>query len=451
MADLLEQGIAAARAGRRTEARQTLMQVVERDERNETAWLWLAGVLDDPEDIRTCLQNVLELNPDNGQAKRGLAWVDQRFGSRTAPPPPAADDRSAASSATLELPPRVAAAAAVPALEPSSPPEPAPVLDPAPPTSPALHAPAAPAPQLAPAMPVAAAEPTLPCAYCGQPTAPADQWCRSCRKSLLVRAPRDEGRRGSTTALGWLWIVNGVLGLLGSIAIGGLAFWASQQLGRLAGVDAEARAGVTVLVGAAVVSVLFSAGAVLIGRGVLRRQSWAWIVVAIFAAIGLFSFLVNLVTGTATAAVLLGQLGELGVPDRVVNSALGIGGAVLICSVAIQALYILLVALSFRDFFPQMVRVAPEVVPVDDREHFNNGLSYRDRGMWYAAVREWEAAVAKAPRDPNYLHALGLGYAQLGQFDRARRAIDTALQVVPNDPRIAESRAMVDRMAASAG
>jgi hypothetical protein len=79
MIDLLQQGIAAARAGKREEARALLMQVVEGDERNEQAWLWLAGVVDAPEDIRTCLQNVLDLNPANQQARQGLAWVDKRY------------------------------------------------------------------------------------------------------------------------------------------------------------------------------------------------------------------------------------------------------------------------------------------------------------------------------------------------------------------------------------
>jgi len=81
MIDLLQQGIIAARAGKREEARALLMRVVEDDERNEQAWLWLAGVVDAPEDIRTCLQNVLDLNPANQQAQQGLAWVDKRYGT----------------------------------------------------------------------------------------------------------------------------------------------------------------------------------------------------------------------------------------------------------------------------------------------------------------------------------------------------------------------------------
>jgi Flp pilus assembly protein TadD len=68
--------------------------------------------------------------------------------------------------------------------------------------------------------------------------------------------------------------------------------------------------------------------------------------------------------------------------------------------------------------------------------------------MWYMAMREWEAAVNKAPHDLNYLHALGLAYAQIKQFAKARTTLDRALQIAPADPRIQDSRALVDKLAA---
>src|SRR3954452_24725365 len=77
---LFEQGIGAALAGRRDEARAVLTQVVQSDERNEEAWVWLAGTVDDPQDMRICLENALQLNPRNLKAQQGLAWVEQRYG-----------------------------------------------------------------------------------------------------------------------------------------------------------------------------------------------------------------------------------------------------------------------------------------------------------------------------------------------------------------------------------
>jgi len=85
---ILREGIAAARAGDKEQARRLLLEVTERDERNEEAWLWLSGVVDDPEEMRICLENVLAINPANERARRGLAWVQQRLAQRPAPPPP---------------------------------------------------------------------------------------------------------------------------------------------------------------------------------------------------------------------------------------------------------------------------------------------------------------------------------------------------------------------------
>ncbi len=70
--ELLQRGIALAKAGRREEARDVLLQVVEQDERNESAWLWISGVVDTDDDKAIALENVLTLNPNNEWAKRGL-------------------------------------------------------------------------------------------------------------------------------------------------------------------------------------------------------------------------------------------------------------------------------------------------------------------------------------------------------------------------------------------
>ena len=70
--DLLRQGIAALKAGRRAEARAFLAQVLRRDGQNETAWLWLGGAVDTAEEQRRCLLRALEINPHNELAKRAL-------------------------------------------------------------------------------------------------------------------------------------------------------------------------------------------------------------------------------------------------------------------------------------------------------------------------------------------------------------------------------------------
>lgn len=63
----------AAKAGRAAEARRLLETVLDADERNEQAWLWLSGVVDDDEERIICLENVLTINPHNEVARQGLA------------------------------------------------------------------------------------------------------------------------------------------------------------------------------------------------------------------------------------------------------------------------------------------------------------------------------------------------------------------------------------------
>lgn len=76
--DWLQQGIAAARAGQRAQARQLLVRAIQADQYNEEAWVWLAGVVDDPAHARQCLQQALRINPLNPQARQGIAWLDQQ-------------------------------------------------------------------------------------------------------------------------------------------------------------------------------------------------------------------------------------------------------------------------------------------------------------------------------------------------------------------------------------
>jgi hypothetical protein len=65
--------VALAKAGQRTEAFNLLLDVVELDQHNELAWLWLSTVTDNLDDQRICLENILTINPDNTVARERLA------------------------------------------------------------------------------------------------------------------------------------------------------------------------------------------------------------------------------------------------------------------------------------------------------------------------------------------------------------------------------------------
>ncbi len=69
---LLAQGMAAAKAGQRTQAYNLLLDAIELDQRNELAWLWLSTVTDNPDDQRICLENVITINPGNAEARDRL-------------------------------------------------------------------------------------------------------------------------------------------------------------------------------------------------------------------------------------------------------------------------------------------------------------------------------------------------------------------------------------------
>ena len=69
----LRQAIVATKEGRKEEARYLLETVLDADERNEQAWLWMSAVVESDEERIVCLENVLTINPNNEAAHKGLA------------------------------------------------------------------------------------------------------------------------------------------------------------------------------------------------------------------------------------------------------------------------------------------------------------------------------------------------------------------------------------------
>ncbi|MBI5029113.1 MAG: response regulator [Chloroflexi bacterium] len=80
---LLRNGIAAAKAGNRVQARQDLTRVTELDPKNDLAWLWLASIAESLEGSRNCLQRAIEINPANAQAVKGLEMIQARIAQAT--------------------------------------------------------------------------------------------------------------------------------------------------------------------------------------------------------------------------------------------------------------------------------------------------------------------------------------------------------------------------------
>jgi Mg-chelatase subunit ChlD/tetratricopeptide (TPR) repeat protein len=74
-AALVEQGMAAMKAGNREAALAVFRFATEIDPSNETAWLWLASIYTELPVVAHCLQRVVTLNPQNEQAKQALQAV----------------------------------------------------------------------------------------------------------------------------------------------------------------------------------------------------------------------------------------------------------------------------------------------------------------------------------------------------------------------------------------
>lgn len=70
--EMLQFGIEAARDGNREEARNLFSLLTKQDPGNIQAWLWLAGVSDNPTQRRNALEHALQIDPQNEMALRGL-------------------------------------------------------------------------------------------------------------------------------------------------------------------------------------------------------------------------------------------------------------------------------------------------------------------------------------------------------------------------------------------
>jgi tetratricopeptide (TPR) repeat protein len=496
MNDLLQQGIAAAKAGRRAEARALLTRVLEADERSEQGWLWLSGVVDNPEEIRTCLLNVLDINPANPKAKQGLAWVEQRYGPppaalpkakpapkpatvKEASAPPAAIERAVGDAYTkttvglkpvpAQPPVATTTAAAIPTISappppprrPSAPTErfrppaeltiatsiaaPLPAVRPEPPTEVARREPALtrqtdrPAPaQTSMYSPIGLEGVTSvienPCPFCGVPTTITQKRCTQCHNSLMVQAAPPATRSLALLLLGWLWRLGGIFWLLVSAVLLALLL----TVGLITGPSSQA----IIVVGTALLLTLFY---FFVSNNLLQRERWAYFTNMLLIAATLIVALVVVSIG----ALFVSALANAPQPTPfTVNTSAIITILLILIVVLFVVAPILLTVLCFRDFFGPIVRFVPTFEDGDHAAHYNSGIAYRNRGMWYMAAREWEAAARKKPREANYLHALGLAYARLKRFDQARATLDQALRAAPDHPKIKESRALVDQMAA---
>jgi Tfp pilus assembly protein PilF len=79
--ELLQIGIQTARKGNKPSARVIFRQILEADQGNERAWIWMASIAETLEERSRYLNAVLRINPDNQTALRELAKMQRKASS----------------------------------------------------------------------------------------------------------------------------------------------------------------------------------------------------------------------------------------------------------------------------------------------------------------------------------------------------------------------------------
>jgi hypothetical protein len=84
--DPLNHAIALARAGQHTEARTLLLQILDAEPANDTAWMWLVLVLPTANQRIAALEQWLAINPHSEKARQGLERLQSAGASPVQPP-----------------------------------------------------------------------------------------------------------------------------------------------------------------------------------------------------------------------------------------------------------------------------------------------------------------------------------------------------------------------------
>jgi tetratricopeptide (TPR) repeat protein len=404
----LRDGIAAAKAGRRGQARELLMRVIEADERNEQAWLWLSGVVDTDEDRLICLENVLTLNPDNVRARAGLKWLQQR-GIGVEPPTDEATKDAASAAAGS---PRVDKAAQLgeQAAEVGSRSPDDRVWEPS---------------ETRARQSVTGPEPDLfmtpdGCVYCGLIVDESATRCPHCGGRLTVKQFKKEECSPVGYLLHAYWVLLAGIDLVDFFLIG----YVWENIGTIPAVirdalpffvgpvvtgDATVRAFIEPELLVQLVRFTLLGLAVLGGMdavGLFLRRPLAHL-------LGLALIALHLVIGLALFA--LGFLGYLMVAFR-------------------GLLTVLLTVFMFNtieDFAKEerRERLEPDRHLLNDADYYTRGRAYGRRGMWAKALLHWQRAAAMRPGRDTYYAAMARAYAHLGRYEQAIAQMDEALRV----------------------
>lgn len=472
--EAFQAGVAALKSGNKALAREHLMKVVEQDETNEQAWLYLAGALEDPDEIRISLENALHINPQSNRAKQGLEWLRKQHPAVFAEPTPALPEATppAYTGATLALadlplsdkplPGQPIQQTPFPATQPLG-------QAPLPATQPLGNGPSPATQQLAP--PALGEVPdVLPCPRCGAPTRYVDQRCRQCSMNLTIKADRQGQSKAPVTIAGLMTFLPALLALVSAIAIfiiAGLG-WSDYKKDLVAGMPEDRRAAFLEANEAKIdrdfdqdYMPFFNMGAasflvgfigIIVSVALFKRSKFGLIGSLIynllFLAVWGFLALAFIIQGPFIDAMLDGfatsakqsEQPQIIDPDSIVSFVQTLISAIYFTA-GYYLITVIMIIVAWRSISRKTVRFVPQFEELADANgHFNRGVVYQKRGMWYLSMLEWERAVKLNPRDSTYRHALGLIYEQMKRPADALQQFEQALSEDPNNLRIGQDR-----------
>lgn len=405
----LQAGIAAVKAGNQTEAHQLLTQVLAIDERNEQAWLWLSGAVTSHRDRRTCLENVLALNPDNQLARRGLKKLGINPDALTAAAEPAPEP------GTFDV------TAPDPFLPPAGHHEKRPISPAGAILYPNEAAPAPPEPPAAPApLPTQIGYTAVSeyddvwtqdvdlCAYCAAAVSATDTHCPQCKRAIVVKQYRYPH---PSSSLHIFWVM---MFALSQVSLLQLIYYVVF----VRNVPAAILHGGLILVYG------------MLGVGIYFRKYGAFMAATILVSIMLIIGLIRLLIPAQMTLELLSNFDPA--IARFVSGMAGGFGQFL----QIFQLIMLVLVLLFG-----VIRAAPDFQRIERRRiagisrRLSTPTDYHMEArraakakMWATAVLHWQRAAANEPAQLTYQTHLADAYAQLGFYQRSLDVLQAARQ-----------------------
>jgi tetratricopeptide (TPR) repeat protein len=422
---LLQLGIQAAKAGRREQARELLLQVVEQDQENIQGWLWLSGVLEDSEERRICLENVLTIDPNNATAQKGLSLLPKRPAAspvpRPAPPVPVEPDLSMLLKS--EPPPRTASGS-YKRLTPVSPGQKLPA-EPPPKSRTRTASGSAKVAQSGASIPAKASPArgkertasqdiftdAYQCPYCARQTKPKDERCPVCEKNLWFYLPRKE----ETSRL--YKVILALLGLnlvLSALSIGS----STKEISEVILKDTSTRT----LIGLGLIEAITIAYQIVVFIGFYKR----WRIVYY-----LYLFSAILIgVGGVVLAVVMGMTSLVGLCL----------GSFLFVLAFVQFFLIMGLGEDFTfDKHRILLRIDPAIFTGPDL--LSRGGHYSQKKMWALAALYFRQASLQIPGNIKAHLALGFAYFNLKKFDLAEAALAEARRIDPASPLVKELEA----------